>query len=70
MTKRALAKQHHVTVNTITAWLIKGCPHTRGKDGRYRFDRQQVARWRAENLSIRPVPAPGAKSYIDGRGRK
>ena len=67
MNKTQLAKQFKVSVTTINAWLVKGCPHTRGKNGCYQFDRKQIETWRAETM---PTRAKLSMSYSEARARK
>src|SRR5215472_4784590 len=67
MNKVQLARQFKVSIKTIDAWLLKGCPHTRTKTGQYVFDRKQVATWRAETMPTRAKPS---MSYSEARARK
>jgi len=68
MTKRQLAKKYQVSLTTIDAWLLKDCPHTRGRSGRYHFNAQAVDRWRAETML--KASDPGAMSLNEARRRK
>lgn len=67
MNQAQLAKACKVSVNTVAAWMSKGCPCTRRKDGHARFDLKAVQRWRKESLIPRTAPAEG---YSAARARK
>jgi phage terminase Nu1 subunit (DNA packaging protein) len=52
MNKAGLAKEFQVSIRTVDAWVLRGCPYTRTQRGGYRFDPKKVAAWRAETMPI------------------
>jgi phage terminase Nu1 subunit (DNA packaging protein) len=72
MNKQALAIRCHVSLNTVAAWLSKGCPHTKGKAGQYIFDLKAVQHWRKQAMPAKPTTTPAATdiSYSAARARK
>lgn len=53
MNKAGLAKQFQVSIKSIDAWVLKGCPCSRTKGGGYQFDPKAVAIWRSATMPIR-----------------
>lgn len=53
MNKQALAKACHISPNTVTDWVRKGCPCTVKSDGTYVFDLETVQAWTAKTRRVR-----------------
>lgn len=70
MNKPALAKRFKVSIKSIDAWVLKGCPCRRGPLGQYIFDLKAVEAWRRDNLPARKKASGGALSYSAARARK
>jgi phage terminase Nu1 subunit (DNA packaging protein) len=67
MTKTELAAACNISLPTISAWISKGCPHTRDARGQYRFELKRVTQWRAQAMPTRALLSP---SYSHARARK
>jgi hypothetical protein len=73
-----LAKKYRVSVQTVDAWMRRGCPHVQRSKGRreHVFELNEVARWRAQQLAEdsqrrgyanggrRPIP-DAAREWLD-----
>ena len=67
MNKQGLAKALRVSTNSITAWIGKGCPSSKLKDGSYQFDLPKVQAWREKTRRVRVT---GDKTLADAQLRK
>ncbi|MEO7862070.1 MAG: hypothetical protein ABIU05_16895 [Nitrospirales bacterium] len=67
MNKQCLAETCRVSTNTITAWIRRGCPSTKRKDGSYLFDLTAVKAWRRKTQRI---PASVPKTLAAAQLRK
>ena len=54
MNKQCLAQTFKVSPNSVTAWVRKGCPFTKQRDGSYLFDLKEVEAWRQKTRRVRP----------------
>lgn len=62
VTKAGLARLYGVSVNSVDAWVRRGCPHERRKRA-YAFDTAKVAAWRERRARDGGAPpaAPGRR---------
>ena len=52
MNKQGVAQAFEVSPNTVTAWIRRGCPVTKQRDGSYLFDPTKVQAWREKTRRV------------------
>ncbi len=67
MNKEGLSKKCRVSLNSVTGWVRKGCPHSKQKDGTYHFDLAKVEVWRKKTSKVN---APISATFADAQRRK